>query len=111
MLLAPFLDGGQRILDVFFRVGIGVGVKNLSLGRNHIGNAVGEGRLGAEALQQIETALETTSTDSPWRDTNARGESNAPVYSTRFVIRRYNGDRLCQTTIREVFIAYHSNNK
>ncbi len=44
MLLAPFLDDGQRILDVFLRVGIGVGVKNLSLGRNHIGNAVGEGR-------------------------------------------------------------------
>ena len=44
MLLAPFLDNGQRILEVFFRVGIGVGVKNLSLGRNHIGNAVGEGR-------------------------------------------------------------------
>jgi hypothetical protein len=44
MLLAPFLDDGQRILDVFFRVGIGVGVKNLAVGRNHIGNAVGEGR-------------------------------------------------------------------
>ena len=44
MLLAPFPDGGQRILDVFFRAGIGVGVKNLSVRRNHIGNAVGEGR-------------------------------------------------------------------
>ena len=44
MLLAPFPDDGQRILDVFLRVGIGVGVKNLSLGRNHIGNAVGENR-------------------------------------------------------------------
>jgi len=44
MLRAPFLDDGQSILDVFFRVGIGVGVKNLSLRRNHIGNAIGEGR-------------------------------------------------------------------
>ena len=44
MFLAPFLDDGQRILDVFLRVGIGVGVKNLSVRRNHIGNAVGEGR-------------------------------------------------------------------
>ena len=44
VLLAPFPDDGQRILDVFVRVGVGVGVKNLSLGRNHIGNAVGEGR-------------------------------------------------------------------
>jgi hypothetical protein len=44
MLLAPFLDYRQRILDVFLRVGIGVGVKNLSLRRNHIGNAVGEER-------------------------------------------------------------------
>jgi hypothetical protein len=44
MFLAPFLEDGQRILDVFFRAGIGVGVKNLSLRRNHIGNAVGEGR-------------------------------------------------------------------
>ena len=42
MLLAPFLDGGQRILDVFFRAGIGVGVKNFSVRRNHIGNAAGE---------------------------------------------------------------------
>ncbi len=44
MLLAPFLDHRQRILNVFFRAGIGVGVKNLSLRRNHIGNAVGEKR-------------------------------------------------------------------
>jgi hypothetical protein len=44
MLLTPFLDGGQRVLDVFFRAGIRVGVKNLCLWRNHIGNAVGEGR-------------------------------------------------------------------
>jgi len=42
--LAPFLDDGQRILDVFLRAGIGVGVKNLSVRRNHIGNAVGEER-------------------------------------------------------------------
>jgi hypothetical protein len=47
MLLAPFLDGGKRILDVFFRVGIGIGVKNFSVRRNHIGNAVGEGRAAA----------------------------------------------------------------
>ena len=44
MLLAPFPDDCQRILDVFLRVGIGVGVKNPSLGQNHIGNVVGEGR-------------------------------------------------------------------
>ena len=44
VLLAPFPDDGQSILDVFLRVGIGVGVKNLPLGRNHIGNTVGEGR-------------------------------------------------------------------
>jgi sugar/nucleoside kinase (ribokinase family) len=41
VLLAPFPDGGQRILDVLLRVGIGVRVKNLSLGRNYIGNAIG----------------------------------------------------------------------
>jgi hypothetical protein len=44
VLLAPFSDDGQRILDVFLRVEIGVGVKDLSFGRNDIGNAVGEGR-------------------------------------------------------------------
>src|SRR5437660_475921 len=44
VLLVPFPDDGQRILDVFLRVGIGAGVKNLSIGRNYIGNAVGEGR-------------------------------------------------------------------
>jgi hypothetical protein len=27
----PFPDDGQRLLDGFFRVGIGVGVKNLSV--------------------------------------------------------------------------------
>jgi hypothetical protein len=31
VLLVPFPDDGQRLLDVFFRVGIGVGVKNLSV--------------------------------------------------------------------------------
>jgi hypothetical protein len=39
-----FPDDCQRILDVFLRVEIGVGVKNPSLWQNHIGNAVGEGR-------------------------------------------------------------------
>jgi hypothetical protein len=41
MLLALFPDGSQRILDVFFRVGIGV--NNLSLGGKSQGNAVGKG--------------------------------------------------------------------
>ena len=44
VFFSPFPDDGQRILDVLLRIGIGVGVKNLSLGRNHIGNAVGKGR-------------------------------------------------------------------
>src|SRR3974390_1188984 len=43
MLLMPFPDDCQSILDVFLCVGIGVGVKNLSLGRNHIGNSVSKG--------------------------------------------------------------------
>ena len=44
VLLAPLPDDGQRILDVLLRVGIGIGIKNRSVGRNYVGNAVGEGR-------------------------------------------------------------------
>src|SRR5262245_30984876 len=44
VLLVPFPDYSQRILDVFLCVRIGVGVNNLSLGRNDVGNAVGECR-------------------------------------------------------------------
>ena len=43
VFFSPFPDDGQRILDVFLRIGIGVGVKIFPR-RNHIGNAVGEGR-------------------------------------------------------------------
>jgi hypothetical protein len=55
LLLVPFPDDGQRILDVFLRVGIGVGVKNRSLGRNHIGNAVGEGRAHKRNIERFMT--------------------------------------------------------
>jgi hypothetical protein len=37
MLLAPFPDGGQRILDVFFRVGIGIGVIGYPLHSSAVG--------------------------------------------------------------------------
>ena len=41
VLVVPFSDDGQRILDMLLGEGIGVGVDDFPLRRNNVGNTVG----------------------------------------------------------------------